>query len=63
VASISAAYSLEGEPQVKLYLYIDDNFAFKTRAYPRSSNPVINLDIDIAIPPDAKRFIIEIYDT
>jgi hypothetical protein len=32
---------------VKLYLYIDDSFAFKTRVYPKSSNPFINLDIDM----------------
>ncbi|CDW81787.1 UNKNOWN [Stylonychia lemnae] len=47
VCSISQVQNLEGEPMVKLYLYIDDSFAFKTRVYPKSSNPFINLDIDI----------------
>lgn len=47
VCSISQVQNLEGEPQVKLYLYIDDNFAFKTRVYPKSANPFINLDIDM----------------
>ena len=47
VCSISQILHLEGSPQVKLYLYIDDAFAFKTRVYPQNSNPEINLDIDM----------------
>lgn len=47
ITSISQAQALEGDPSVKIYLYIDDNFAFKTRAYPKNSNPFINLDIDM----------------
>jgi len=30
--TLNQAFSLEGEPCVKLYLYVDDTFAFKTRA-------------------------------
>ena len=41
------AFSLEGEPCVKLYLYVDDAFAFKTKACPRSANPEIAIDIDM----------------
>lgn len=39
--------SLEGEPCVKLYLYVDDNFAFKTKAIAKNSNPDISLVIDM----------------
>jgi len=47
VCSLNQIQNLEGEPQVKLYLYIDDSFAFKTRVFPKNSNPYINLDIDM----------------
>ncbi len=50
VCSISQIVGLEGNPQVKLYLYIDDSFAFKTRVYPKNSSPEINLDIDMYAP-------------
>eukprot|EP00347_Sterkiella_histriomuscorum_P021806 403332703 len=60
--TINQALSLEGEPCIKLYIYVDDNFAFKTRAHHKSSNPVINLDIDILMPKDAKKIIIEVFD-
>jgi len=47
---------------VILYVYIDDLFAYKSRVYPKSSNPVLNLDIDILIPEDARKLVIELYD-
>jgi hypothetical protein len=47
VTSIIQAHSLEGEPQVILYIYVDREFAYKSKVYPKSSNPVINLDIDM----------------
>ena len=47
MTTINQALSLEGEPCVKLYIYVDDNFAFKTRAHHKSANPLINLDIDM----------------
>ena len=47
MASLIQATSLEGEPQVIVYVYIDSDFAYKSRVYPRSPNPVINLDIDM----------------
>ena len=47
IASINQAQGLEGDAQLKLYLYIDDNFAFKTKSYPKGRNPYINLDIDM----------------
>ena len=49
VCSISQIAGLEGNPQVKLYLYIDDSFAFKTRVYPKNASPEINLDIDMYV--------------
>lgn len=45
--SILQAMGLENEPSIKLYLYIDDEFAYKSKAYPKDHNPVINLDIDM----------------
>ena len=47
MASLIQATSLEGEPQLIVYVYIDSDFAYKSRVYPRSPNPVINLDIDM----------------
>jgi len=47
MTSLINATNLEGEPQVIIYLYIDTHFAYKSRVYPKSANPVINLDIDM----------------
>jgi hypothetical protein len=47
MTSIIQASSLEGEPQIIVYVYIDKEFAYKSRVYPKSSTPVINLDIDM----------------
>ncbi len=47
ITSLLQASSLEGDPQVIVYLYVDDEFAYKSRVYPRSANPNINLDIDM----------------
>lgn len=47
VLSLHQASSLEGEPQLILYVYVDEAFAYKSRVYPKSPNPLINLDIDM----------------
>ncbi|CDW77156.1 UNKNOWN [Stylonychia lemnae] len=52
VTTLNQALSLEGEPCIKLYIYVDEHFAFKTRAHNKGSNPVINLDIDIDLQRD-----------
>lgn len=45
--SLGNIEGLEGEPKVKLYLYIDENYMYKTRTMPPSNNPNINLEIDM----------------
>ena len=47
ITSLSHCQGLEGEPRLKLYMYIDDNFVYKTRTYPGSNHPNINLEIDM----------------
>ena len=47
VASLMQATSLEGEPQVIVYIYMDDIFAYKSKFYPKSANPALDLDIDM----------------
>ena len=46
ICSIIQADNLEGQPQIILYVYIDDQFAYKSRVYAPSSSPIINLEID-----------------
>jgi hypothetical protein len=38
---------MEGEPKVKLYLYIDDIYMYKTKTMQPSNNPNINYEIDM----------------
>lgn len=45
--SLGNIQGLEGQPKVKLYLYIDENYMYKTRTMPPSNNPNINLEIDM----------------
>jgi hypothetical protein len=45
--SLGHIEGMEGEPKVKLYLYIDDNYMYKTRTLPPNNNPNINLEIDM----------------
>ena len=47
VTTLSFAEGLEGEPKLRLYIYIDDNFIYKTKTFQGSSNPNINLEIDM----------------
>ena len=47
MTSILQATNLEGEPQVIVFVYVDKDFAYKSKVYPKCSNPVINLDIDM----------------
>ena len=47
MTTLNQAYSLEGEPCIKLYIYVDEQFAFKSAAVPKSQNPEIALDIDM----------------
>jgi len=37
--SLGHIEGLEGEPKIKLYLYIDDNYMYKTRTLAPSNNP------------------------
>ena len=47
VTTLSTVEGLEGQPKLKLYLYIDDNFIFKTKTYEASASPSIDLEIDM----------------
>lgn len=47
VTTLSHVEALEGEPKLKLYVYIDDSYVFKTKTYQSSANPSINLEIDM----------------
>mmetsp|Transcript_31191 Transcript_31191/g.30622 ORF Transcript_31191/g.30622 Transcript_31191/m.30622 type:complete len:89 (+) Transcript_31191:408-674(+) len=62
MVSVIQAQNLEGDPQLIVYIYVDRELAFKTKAYPKSSNPYLNLDIDIMLPSDASKLAFEIYD-
>jgi hypothetical protein len=47
ITSLLQVEGLESDPKLKMYLYIDENFAYKTRTYHGSSNLPINLEIDM----------------
>ena len=47
ITTLSHVEGLEGQPKVKLYLYIDDNFVYKTKTYEANSGPSIDLEMDM----------------
>ena len=47
ITSLLQVEGLESDPKLKMYLYIDENFVYKTRTYHGSSNLPINLEIDM----------------
>ena len=47
ITTLSHCDGLEGDPKLKLYIYIDDNFVYKTRTFPSSQKPEIQLEIDM----------------
>lgn len=47
MTSVFEVNSLDSEIQLIMYLYVDNQFAYKSKTFKRSSNPQINLDIDM----------------
>jgi hypothetical protein len=47
ITNLDRIEGLEGNPKVKMYVYIDENFVYKTRTLPPSNEPPINLEIDM----------------
>ena len=47
ITTLSHVEQLEGNPRLKMYIYIDGMFVYKTRTYENSSNPVMGLEMDM----------------
>jgi hypothetical protein len=45
--TMSYVEGLEGEPKLKLFIYVDDSYLFKTETYESSSSTNINIAIDM----------------
>ena len=45
IVGLDKIEGLEGQPKVKVYLYLDDMLLYKTKTLPPSDNPIINTEI------------------
>lgn len=45
VVGLDKIEGLEGQPKVKVYLYLDDMLLYKTKTLPPSDNLIINTEI------------------
>lgn len=60
--TVCQANGLESEACIRMYLYIDDNFAAKSKIFQASSTPQLDFGIDLNLPSDAEKIIIEFFD-
>ena len=47
VVTLSYVEGLEGEPKLKLFIYVDDSYVFKSETYKSSSSPNLDVEIDM----------------
>lgn len=47
ITALGQVDQLETAVKMKLYIYIDGNFVYKTKTYQESKRPDINLEIDM----------------
>jgi Ca2+-dependent lipid-binding protein len=47
MVTMTTVEGLEGEPKLKLYVYIDENYVYKTKTFRPDNNPAVNLGIDM----------------
>lgn len=45
--TLSHIEGLENDPRLKFYIYIDDNFVYKSKTYANSSSPQFNLEMEM----------------
>ena len=39
--------NLEGNPNLRFYIYVDEQFVYKSKIYSKSHSPELNLDVDL----------------
>ena len=47
---------------LRIYIYIDDAFQYKTEIFGQSNTPILDLRIKIEIPPNSKTIRFDMYD-